>query len=417
MTCACCETGRCCQGANCTAGGTHSQCASIDGTFTGGGDCASYTCIPNLPSHGACDLRNECACIAAGRTPYTGFATCNCNTLTAGGVPDGGCNVSACQVCNSATGNCASFCPSPRECCFGTCCAESELCRSGSCSPKCSSGTTYCNTGNASFYNFACCTSTQKCCGSDGCQSYTDLGSGGVNLQSDKDPTNGGDGWYDTGLTISSGVSLTISARGDSSDGTFPDGSTTGVTVEGLAPGASPNTGNRFSTSYNYMALLGKVGSTVFLVGSSYSGSPGTGRFYLRMNRGTYISGASVGGPIAITFSRRSDPCPGYTPAAIGEPIVHAAELPTPGPGAALKSILSLAGITSSPTCSCNARAAQMDAWGEWGSLTRTPEIVGWLQQEADKRGMWFCRTAGYALVLAAVFLSALKRLVRGNNK
>jgi hypothetical protein len=208
-----------------------------------------------------------------------------------------------------------------------------------------------------------------------------------------------------------------MSARGDSADGTFPDGATTGVTVEGLAPGASPDTGNRFSTSFNYMALLGKVGSTVFKIGSSYSGAPGTGRFYLRMNREIYSSGASVGGPVVITFSRLTDPCPGYTPAAIGEPIVHAAELPTPGPGAALKSILSLAGITSSPTCSCNARAAQMDAWGEWESLTRTPEIVGWLQEEAEKRDMWFFRPAGYALVLAAVFLSALKRPFRGNNK
>jgi hypothetical protein len=58
-----------------------------------------------------------------------------------------------------------------------------------------------------------------------------------------------------------------------------------------------------------------------------------------------------------------------------------------------------------------------MDAWGELESLKRLPEICGWLKEEAEKREMWFFRPAGYALVLAAVLWSALKRLLRGNNK
>jgi hypothetical protein len=79
--------------------------------------------------------------------------------------------------------------------------------------------------------------------------------------------------------------------------------------------------------------------------------------------------------------------------------------------------MLRLAGIVASPTCSCNARAAQMDAWGEWESLKRLPEICGWLKEEADKRGMWFFWPAGAALILVSVLLAALKRPFSGNSK
>jgi hypothetical protein len=58
-----------------------------------------------------------------------------------------------------------------------------------------------------------------------------------------------------------------------------------------------------------------------------------------------------------------------------------------------------------------------MDAWGEWECLTRLPEIIGWLKEEAEKRDLWFFQPAGYALVLAAISLSALKRAIRGNSK
>jgi hypothetical protein len=166
------------------------------------------------------------------------------------------------------------------------------------------------------------------------------------------------------------------------------------------------------------MRLIGRVGGNMFSVGGSYIGQPGGGLLELRQNdscvddnEGFYTGTASWSG----------DPCPGFTGASVGEPIVYGAGErpvePSPGPGAALKSLLRLAGIVSSPTCSCNARAAQMDSWGEWESLKRTPEICDWLKEEADKREMWFFRPAGYALVLAAVLLSALKQLLPGNNK
>ena len=164
------------------------------------------------------------------------------------------------------------------------------------------------------------------------------------------------------------------------------------------------------------MRLIGRVGEVMFSVGTSYTGQPGPGLLELRQNDN--CAGDNEGfytGTITVV----GDPCPGFTPAAIGEPIVYGAgEKPVkPGPGAALKSLLSVAGIVSSPTCSCNARAAQMDSWGDWESLKRTPAICDWLKEEADKRNMWFFRPAGYALVLAAVLLSALKRLLPGNNK
>jgi len=82
-----------------------------------------------------------------------------------------------------------------------------------------------------------------------------------------------------------------------------------------------------------------------------------------------------------------------------------------------MKFLLGLAGIVASPTCSCNARAAQMDTWGEWESLKRFPEIYGWLKEEAEKRELWFFPPAGVVLILAAISLSALKRAFRGNNK
>jgi hypothetical protein len=58
-----------------------------------------------------------------------------------------------------------------------------------------------------------------------------------------------------------------------------------------------------------------------------------------------------------------------------------------------------------------------MDDWGGRVCLTRLPEICGWLKEEAEKRGLWFFPPAGYALILAAISLSALKQTLRGNNK
>jgi hypothetical protein len=76
------------------------------------------------------------------------------------------------------------------------------------------------------------------------------------------------------------------------------------------------------------------------------------------------------------------------------------------GPGTEMKKLLATVGITASPTCSCNARAALMDekeasesGWCE----AHMEEIVGWLHEEATKRGLPFLDAAGRLLVRRAI--------------
>lgn len=79
---------------------------------------------------------------------------------------------------------------------------------------------------------------------------------------------------------------------------------------------------------------------------------------------------------------------------------------PTHGPGTELKKLLSRVGITASPDCSCNARARLMDeneqrepGWVEANLDT----VVGWLREEATKRGLPFVDMAGRMLVRRAI--------------
>jgi hypothetical protein len=76
------------------------------------------------------------------------------------------------------------------------------------------------------------------------------------------------------------------------------------------------------------------------------------------------------------------------------------------GPGTELKKLLAKIGITSTPSCSCNARARLMDenearepGWCE----ANLDEIVGWLREEATKRGLPFIDLAGRMLVKRAI--------------
>lgn len=78
----------------------------------------------------------------------------------------------------------------------------------------------------------------------------------------------------------------------------------------------------------------------------------------------------------------------------------------THGPGTELKKLLKRVGITATPNCSCNARAAKMDieearepGWCE----AHLDEIVGWLREEAAKRGLPFLDSAGKLLVKKAI--------------
>ncbi len=78
----------------------------------------------------------------------------------------------------------------------------------------------------------------------------------------------------------------------------------------------------------------------------------------------------------------------------------------TRGPGTELKKLLAKVGITATPNCSCNARARKMDeeearepGWCE----AHLDEIVGWLREEATKRGLPFVDMAGRVLVRRAI--------------
>jgi hypothetical protein len=79
---------------------------------------------------------------------------------------------------------------------------------------------------------------------------------------------------------------------------------------------------------------------------------------------------------------------------------------PTPthgGPGTELKKLLAKVGITASPDCSCNARARTMDERGCDWCEANLDEIVGWLREEAAKRGLPFLDMAGRMLVKRAI--------------
>ena len=409
MTCSCCQTGRCCDGGSCSVT-SESQCRYITNGELGvtpGGTCDQRACI-DLTGFRSCLIANYCVCTYNQFSTSTPVTSCDCRDLQAAGYTNGGCRWRSCEGCGPS-GACISTCPSPRQCCgnqitddLPVCCPLSQRCASGTCVNKCTTGT-FC-AGTLGGVNYDCCTPSQKCCGPSGCLPFPTTNFT-VNVAVND--------WVNTGVTLASGSGVAITATGTVQWA----GAGSTATPNGVTSGAcNCCDGVSVSASFCHMALIGRIGTggTPFLVGSSYSGTPGAGLLYLRQN--DIAVGDNSG---SFTGTITTDPCPGYTPASVGEPIVYGPgeEPPSPGPGAALKSILSLAGIVSSPTCSCNARAAQMDSWGEWESLKRLPEICDWLKEEADKREMWFFRPAGYALVLAAVFISALKRLFRGNNK
>ena len=82
------------------------------------------------------------------------------------------------------------------------------------------------------------------------------------------------------------------------------------------------------------------------------------------------------------------------------------------GPGTELKRLLSRNGIKAEPGCKCTARAEEMDRRGcEWCEAN-IPTIVGWLREEATKRGLPFVDVAGRVLVRRAI--SNARRLHRG---
>jgi hypothetical protein len=76
----------------------------------------------------------------------------------------------------------------------------------------------------------------------------------------------------------------------------------------------------------------------------------------------------------------------------------------TSGPGTQLKKLLKTwLRIEATPNCSCNARARTMDTNGCDWCEAHLEEIVGWLREEATKRGLPFVDMAGRVLVRRAI--------------
>ena len=75
------------------------------------------------------------------------------------------------------------------------------------------------------------------------------------------------------------------------------------------------------------------------------------------------------------------------------------------GPGTELSKLLKRFGIEPTPTCSCRAKAAQMDAWGcdECSKPERIEEVLAVMREEATKRGLPFVDMAGRVLVRRAI--------------
>jgi hypothetical protein len=400
MTCTCCQVVTCCNGNACDRL-TRSEC-EFRGGSAAGGLCEVGACIDSTGKT-ACTQENQCGC---SNKPYAsqhkpGFS-CSCTELSVFGANSNGCRWYYCEQC--VGGTCVNGCPSPRSCCAGTCCPLPQKCVNEACVDKCAAGTTFCaGTGAA----FNCCGANTKCCGASGCLPTQASSNFSVDVANPN--------WQSAGLTIPAGATVTINATGTvqwrlpNIDNIGPDGT----------DGYPSNGGCNPLQNVAHMRLIGRVNGVMFSVGSSYTGQPGAGLLELRANDD--CAGDNSGFYTGTASCPLSDPCPGFTPAAIGEPIVYGTgeEPPKllPGPGSALKDILKLGGIVASANCSCNARAAQMDEWGSWECIRRCREIVGWLKEESEKRDLWFFSPLGYALVFAAVALAALKRFWKSNNQ
>lgn len=82
------------------------------------------------------------------------------------------------------------------------------------------------------------------------------------------------------------------------------------------------------------------------------------------------------------------------------------------GPGTELKKMLAKIGIEASPTCTCNAKAQIMNFHGPRWCRDNLDTVVGWLRDEAHKRGLPFMDAAGRILIKTAI-RRAEKRLKR----
>ncbi|CAB4169273.1 hypothetical protein UFOVP898_58 [uncultured Caudovirales phage] len=75
------------------------------------------------------------------------------------------------------------------------------------------------------------------------------------------------------------------------------------------------------------------------------------------------------------------------------------------GPGSVLHRVLESMGIESLPGCKCLQRKTIMDQWGweECQKPERVNEIVGWLKEEAEARGLPFVTVVARAAIVTGL--------------
>ena len=92
-------------------------------------------------------------------------------------------------------------------------------------------------------------------------------------------------------------------------------------------------------------------------------------------------------------------------PPAVSQPDYPMVATPTMGgPGTELKALLKTwLRIEATGTCSCNTKAKEMDARGCDWCEANIDTVVGWLRDEAARRGLPFIDVAGELLVKRAI--------------
>jgi hypothetical protein len=73
------------------------------------------------------------------------------------------------------------------------------------------------------------------------------------------------------------------------------------------------------------------------------------------------------------------------------------------GPGTELSAMLSWWGIAADASCSCKQRANLMDAYGADWCAAKLETIVGWLKEEAERRGLPFVAWLARGMVRKAI--------------
>lgn len=74
-----------------------------------------------------------------------------------------------------------------------------------------------------------------------------------------------------------------------------------------------------------------------------------------------------------------------------------------PKPGDLLARIIKKITGETGGRCACNAHKAQMNKWGWWGCWRERKTIIGWLCEEAAKRGHPIDKASAMALFKAAL--------------